>query len=741
LERLRLEITELEAEKIAVHTSKEQLEEAHSAASASVERLQQETDQWQMRAATLEKELELIQGCTKDSEVEAAGRLAEAQAKCEDLRAKIAELEVEKRAAEISQEKLQEAHASTSASLEQLQQESDQWQKRAAKSDKELELLQNRVKELEVLQPLQERVAELEQANVAMEEERAALLGMKDAMSLELEALRTFRDTAMELEQGKSAMDEEMASLRDRATELEQGKSAMAEEIAGLRDRAIELEQGKAAAADESAGLRDRVNGLEQSKSAMADEITVLRDRAIELEQAKSAKSAMAEEIDALRNKAIALEQTKSAMAEEIAGFRDKVIDLEQGKISMAEKIAGLENSKDTLQKEVEKLRPLEERVEELQQEVKRSAKTAMLQEVETSECEKQRAQIKELSVTMQNYKQENEALVVENCRLSESLAIFEEDLDKVSHRNAQLIGHVNPKQKLRYTLKLKDEKNQLRVENDKLRSRLLQLEGSRRSESLFEALASLGYGGSVGTVERNVTRTPSKKSPEPASSLMRSPQSCAAQLAVPSSRRPSGGLGTEEQLQDTTHRCRVQERALERVNTDFQHLVSLIESAVLGDEARSGGDSVVSFASLLDRLRAMSSAASKNGGPMEPATVGQHFDDTELPPGHPSNPKSSPMKEPHHQYLRKHTGDGGAAVPGVHVYYGEIGNQEYEHVGHGGYHGEPEFEETTEIQCGREADPEATWEVPTDPEATSEVPSWEASQSTDRKGPERSED
>merc|ERR1719174_2777236 len=238
--------------------------------------------------------------------------------------------------------------------------------------------------------------------------------------------------------------------------ELEQGKSAMAEEIAGLRDRAIELEQGKA---------------------AMADEITVLRDRAIELEQAEQGKAAAADEIDALRNKAIALEQTKSAMAEEIAGFRDKVIDLEQGKISMAEKIAGLENSKDTLQKEVEKLRPLEERVEELQQEIKRSAKTAMLQEVETSECEKQRAQIKELSVTMQNYKQENEALVVENCRLSESLAIFEEDLDKVSHRNAQLIGHVNPKQKLRYTLKLKDEKNQLRVENDKLRSRLLQLE------------------------------------------------------------------------------------------------------------------------------------------------------------------------------------------------------------------------------------------------------------------------
>ncbi len=36
---------------------------------------------------------------------------------------------------------------------------------------------------------------------------------------------------------------------------------------------------------------------------------------------------------------------------------------------------------------------------------------------------------------------------------LLESVALFEADLEKVSDRHAQLIGHVNKKQKIRYTV------------------------------------------------------------------------------------------------------------------------------------------------------------------------------------------------------------------------------------------------------------------------------------------------
>ena len=44
--------------------------------------------------------------------------------------------------------------------------------------------------------------------------------------------------------------------------------------------------------------------------------------------------------------------------------------------------------------------------------------------------------------------------LHVDNSSLLESVALFESDLGKVADRHAQLIGHVNKKQKIRYTVK-----------------------------------------------------------------------------------------------------------------------------------------------------------------------------------------------------------------------------------------------------------------------------------------------
>merc|ERR1712185_564521 len=82
------------------------------------------------------------------------------------------------------------------------------------------------------------------------------------------------------------------------------------------------------------------------------------------------------------------------------------------------------------------------------------------------------------------------------------------------------------------------------------------------------------------------------------------------------------------DELQETAHRCRVQERALERVNTDFQHLVSLVERAVLGVEARSGAD--LNFATLLQRLRNMSITSSK--APVQPAALERRFNISEEP-------------------------------------------------------------------------------------------------------------
>merc|ERR1712232_922934 len=63
---------------------------------------------------------------------------------------------------------------------------------------------------------------------------------------------------------------------------------------------------------------------------------------------------------------------------------------------------------------------------------------------------------------------------------------------------------------------------------------------------------------------------------------------------------------------EDAEHRCRIQEKALERIAADFAHLLLLVERAVV-DDAKSGIAEVgggVDFAGLLQRLRSVGTAS-----------------------------------------------------------------------------------------------------------------------------------
>merc|ERR1712232_1020263 len=57
---------------------------------------------------------------------------------------------------------------------------------------------------------------------------------------------------------------------------------------------------------------------------------------------------------------------------------------------------------------------------------------------------------------------------------------------------------------------------------------------------------------------------------------------------------------------EEAEHRCRIQEKALERITADFSHLLLLVERAVVGDTTSAPTDAGggVDFAGLLQRLR-----------------------------------------------------------------------------------------------------------------------------------------
>ncbi|OLQ12219.1 hypothetical protein AK812_SmicGene3896 [Symbiodinium microadriaticum] len=202
-------------------------------------------------------------------------------------------------------------------------------------------------------------------------------------------------------------------------------------------------------------------------------------------------------------------------------------------------------------------------------------------------ENEELRACNRELAQSLQQFKQENDQLHVDNSSLLESVALFESDLGKVADRHAQLIGHVNKKQKIRYTApyetgtRLKEECAQLRLDLNKARHKLMQLEGSRRSDSLhfiqrvsnvlvfssYGALASLGY--------------------SPAPAVQSSPQ--------PKQRQPHAAPAPVRVSPRCANTARGQ---LEEVNSDFRHLLALVQRVIGRGQADESKE--INFAELL---------------------------------------------------------------------------------------------------------------------------------------------
>ena len=114
-------------------------------------------------------------------------------------------------------------------------------------------------------------------------------------------------------------------------------------------------------------------------------------------------------------------------------------------------------------------------------------------------ENEEQQEQIKQICMSLQQFQNKNEALKRDNRSLEEKVTCMEGDLDRVADQHAKLMGHTNQKQKIRHTMKLKEENNQLRFELKSAKRRLVQVEIGKRSESCFDALAAFSSAFAVG--------------------------------------------------------------------------------------------------------------------------------------------------------------------------------------------------------------------------------------------------
>ena len=397
--------------------------------------------------------------------------------------------------------------------IEDLQKEASRKQEQIAQKDLQIEMLsESQLQREELLIQNHERIEEIS-------EERAHKQEVIQKLQAEIQLLKEDHQSLDEISSREAEVQGLLAEERKRTQELQAEMCRFSEQ--------------NTAQAFEKAQFELELAEVSNQKVSLEAQLATLIQRLDEEQAERIRQGARAE---SLERDLEALHALHAEEQEEKRGHDSQTawLRLVQRAATEAD-VSSLRTSQRCLQSELLKLRA---------QNAKECAQMADLTTY-VDENEKLLNANRELSTSLQQFKQENEQLQIDNRSLLESVALFEADLEKVSDRHAQLIGHVNKKQKIRYTVKLKEECAQLRLDLNKARHRLHQLEGTRRTDSLFGALASLGYDASQ-------------------------------------------------------NESRLQECALERVNSDFQHLVSLVQSAIGDGVERSTAD----FGELLQVLR-----------------------------------------------------------------------------------------------------------------------------------------
>ncbi|CAE7231794.1 Hmmr [Symbiodinium sp. CCMP2592] len=540
----------------------------------------------------------------------------ELQSQLEKAKSKACALEIEQHQQQERKEQLQQQLRAQEQQLEHAEAASRQMAL-------ELEAAQGHVSQTaQTAQRCQGELEEhLEAKSRDVEEARTALQRVVEDNG-QLQAL-------LEESQEKAAkLQEQVLCHDDRCKELEEDLILARAQLGALEARESELAQATVAARrqeTQEAELADLLAQKELLEAQLAATIARLDEE--QAERIRQGARAETLETDLATQQRIYSEQASAARCKTLEHAWHQLA------ASAAAHIQEMESRKLMSEVIASRRRQVAEHAEILNaQQMKKQAQDDQVQKRQDEdiatclkENEELRACNRELAQSLQQFKQENDQLHVDNSSLLESVALFEGDLGKVADRHAQLIGHVNKKQKIRYTVKLKEECAQLRLDLNKARHKLMQLEGSRRSDSLYGALASLGY--SPAPAVQSSPQPKQRSQEQSPNSPFQQPQAAPAPVRV----SPRCANTARGQLEEAQRRVRLQECALERVNSDFRHLLALVQRVIGRGQADESKE--INFAELLQDLRRVMASQS-------------HAPQSSTPAMGSTGPKMSPRTE-----------------------------------------------------------------------------------------------
>jgi len=412
---------------------------------------------------------------------------------------------------------------------------------------------------------------------------QAAQLQVSDKDTQLKEAVQRLQATEADLEVSRHMSEEKETALLELRKQLDDTKAELEDQTSQTLKSQQEARNQEEQVGTLSAQLKDVTETLNRTKAEipLKEELTSFHT---DLADALAAKDRLQSDLERLKFAEINANMTRAAKDRAESQVRDLKVDVEHWR----RKAQSFERD--------------EERMHRQSEDVVRMAQ-------EAKELHHQNSQ---LLSTLQQFKTEWEMAMSEKNNLQETLNVYELNLQRATDQTAELMGHTNPKQKIRHMVNLKEENKELREQLKKAKQRISQMGASRKGEGLLEALASVTHSHSIGADQMSVPTNFGGADTPASTGVARTPKRPGTPTRKPMSARGARGSLPEEEMQlmlaEDERRLQIQERAVERVQIDFQHFIALIERAVLADDILEESPNP---ATLLERLRAV--ACKKN--------------------------------------------------------------------------------------------------------------------------------
>lgn len=503
---------------------------------------------------------------------------------------------------------------------------------------------------VETTQGLQERVARAEAEAEAVSEELQRWKEWADEQSLReltaethrLEELKRVRENvARQVEAARQEVIEENNELQQRIGELEDGSKG----VAVVKERLMNLEQHLTRQMEmlekcetERRELQACLKQSEADLSAAQDELTETKQHAEEDHRTLEVRAARAEANVAVIADELAEEREK--WEAQLRDLREKydteklIMSREFEMTKAAEKQVAVQ-CEGTLKNSLHEARTVctvnrwqlvteavmqqhlmsceKVRTVELRQIAHHWRKHAKGHESDVvlrknteiehldSEAEILREQNKQMLLSLQQLQQELVLSQSEAQQLHERVVVYEDDVLKMSERNAELGSHNNHKQKIKHLMAVKAENQALREELKRSKQLLLRFEGQQRSAHLFDTAGATP----LGSATPRTIRTPTRK----ATTNPLASQGLTGLASMPG----------DERLEDARH-ARAHRREMERSMLDYHHLAVLVQQILTADPM------------LVDNNNANIGTGTVSSGAVTPDTNHEHLSGTANP-------------------------------------------------------------------------------------------------------------